>query len=104
MLRIVVGMGSCGVAAGAGRVKEALERAGAKPGITGCVGACYLEPIVDLYEGAELKRRLVGGTPLEFSRGDDVRRVTQIFNDRLGEAIRQYPEQYLWSHRRWRED
>ena len=25
MLRIVVGMGSCGVAAGAGRVKEALE-------------------------------------------------------------------------------
>lgn len=50
MLRIVVGMGSCGVAAGAGRVKDALERAGAKPGITGCVGACYLEPIVDLYE------------------------------------------------------
>ena len=38
------------------------------------------------------------------TRGDDVRRVTQIFNDRLGEAIRQYPEQYLWSHRRWRED
>ena len=58
MLRIVVGMGSCGVAAGAGRVKDALERAGAKPGITGCVGACYLEPIVDLYEGAELRRRL----------------------------------------------
>ena len=63
MLRIVVGMGSCGVAAGAGRVKEALERAGAKPGITGCVGACYLEPIVDLYEGAELKRRLVKVAP-----------------------------------------
>ena len=37
-------------------------------------------------------------------RGDDIRRVTQIFNDRLGEAIREYPEQYLWSHRRWRED
>ncbi len=63
MLRIVVGMGSCGVAAGAGRVKEALERAAAKPGITGCVGACYLEPIVDLYEGAELKRRLVKVAP-----------------------------------------
>ncbi len=53
---------------------------------------------------APYRYRLVGGTPLEFSRGDDVRRVTQIFNDRLGEAIRQYPEQYLWSHRRWRED
>ena len=53
---------------------------------------------------APYRYRLVGGTPLEFSRGDDVRRVTQIFNDRLGEAIREYPEQYLWSHRRWRED
>ena len=63
MLKVVVGMGSCGVAAGAGRVKEALERAGVKAGITGCVGACYLEPIVDIYEGAELKRRLVKVAP-----------------------------------------
>ena len=63
MFRIVVGMGSCGIAAGAGRVKEALERAGAKPGITGCVGACYLEPIVDLYDGATLVSRLVRVSP-----------------------------------------
>ena len=63
MLKVVVGMGSCGVAAGAGRVKEAIEAAGAKVGITGCVGACYLEPIVDIYDGAELRRRLVRVTP-----------------------------------------
>ena len=24
--------------------------------------------------------------------------------DRLEAAIRQYPEQYLWAHRRWRRD
>ena len=29
--------------------------------------------------------------------------ATQLLNDRLGEAIRKYPEQYLWAHRRWRE-
>ena len=67
MLKVVVGMGSCGVAAGAGRVKEAIEAAGAKVGITGCVGACYLEPIVDIYDGAELRRRLVRVTPEDAS-------------------------------------
>ena len=38
----------------------------------------------------------------EFSKGDDVAACAQLLNDRLGEAIRQYPEQYLWVHRRWR--
>ena len=28
----------------------------------------------------------------------------RMLNDRLEEAIRKYPEQYLWSHRRWRDD
>ena len=52
--RIVVGEGSCGLAAGAAAVYAALEEklTGDVPatlGITGCVGACYLEPIVDVY-------------------------------------------------------
>lgn len=46
--------------------------------------------------------RLVGGAPLTFSKDDDLAKCTQLLNDRLGEAIREYPEQYLWSHRRWR--
>lgn len=46
--------------------------------------------------------RLVGGDPLRFSRDDDLAKCTQLLNDRLGEAIRKYPEQYLWAHRRWR--
>ena len=52
--RIVVGQGSCGLAAGAGAVYSALEskltpEVNATLGITGCVGICYLEPIVDVY-------------------------------------------------------
>ncbi len=53
--RIVVGQGSCGLAAGAGAVYTALESkltadVNATLGITGCVGICYLEPIVDVYD------------------------------------------------------
>ncbi|MBQ6914493.1 MAG: lysophospholipid acyltransferase family protein [Kiritimatiellae bacterium] len=51
---------------------------------------------------APYRYRLVGGAPLRFSRGDDLAKCTQMLNDRLGEAIRRYPEQYLWVHRRWR--
>jgi lauroyl/myristoyl acyltransferase len=53
---------------------------------------------------APFKYRLVGGAPLEFSKSDDLLECTQLLNDRLGDAIRKYPEQYLWSHRRWRHD
>ena len=58
-MRIVVGEGSCGLAAGAGKVHAALEKCGAKVDITGCIGMCYLEPIVDLYDGDALTARLV---------------------------------------------
>lgn len=51
---------------------------------------------------APFRYRLVGGDPLRYEDGDTLEGFTQRLNDRLGEAIRQYPEQYLWSHRRWR--
>ena len=51
--RIVVGQGSCGLAAGAGAVYNALEAKlnaeVASLSIAGCIGICYLEPIVDVY-------------------------------------------------------
>ena len=50
------------------------------------------------------KYRAVGGAPLVFEKGTDRDKAAQILNDRLGEAIRRYPEQYLWMHRRWRDD
>ena len=59
-MKIVVGEGSCGIAAGAEKVRQALLKLdlnGAELTIAGCVGMCYLEPIVDIYEsGKELKR------------------------------------------------
>jgi len=59
-MRIVIGEGSCGIAAGAQKVRSALEALISEEiGSTGCIGMCYLEPIVDLYEGKQLLRRLV---------------------------------------------
>lgn len=59
-MRIVVGEGSCGIAAGAHKVYEALKKLGCvNLGITGCIGMCFLEPIVDIYDGDTLKKRLV---------------------------------------------
>ena len=58
-MRIVVGQGSCGIAAGAEKVRQALlneDLNGAELTIAGCIGMCYLEPIVDIYEGDEVKR------------------------------------------------
>lgn len=59
-MKIVVGQGSCGIAAGAGKVYERLESlikggslADAELSVTGCIGMCYLEPIVDIYIGDE---------------------------------------------------
>ena len=62
----------------------------------------YIGDISQLFDVKEY--RLVGGKPLRFSKADDKIAATQLLNDRLGEAIRKYPEQYLWAHRRWRHD
>jgi len=62
-LRIVIGEGSCGIASGAKKTEAALRErlAGdAAIGIAGCIGNCYLEPIVDVYEeGGGLAARYV---------------------------------------------
>ena len=62
MMKIVVGEGSCGIAAGAEKVRQALLKQdlnGAKLTIAGCIGMCYLEPIVDIYEDNQEVKRLV---------------------------------------------
>ena len=64
----------------------------------------YGSPIVvgSFVRVAPFRYRLVGGTPLRYSEELGREGFTQLLNDRLGEAVRRYPEQYLWSHRRWR--
>lgn len=66
-MKIVVGEGSCGIAAGAAKVYSAIEKliglTGSTLTVTGCIGMCFLEPIVDIYDGCELKKRLVKVRP-----------------------------------------
>ncbi len=68
-MRIVVGQGSCGIATGAKKTaiafEECLKEKGLdiKVGTTGCVGACYLEPIVDIYDDDEKLTRYVKVQP-----------------------------------------
>jgi len=55
-MKVVVGQGSCGVATGAKKTAAEFEKQIKEKGltipvdITGCVGNCYLEPIVDVYD------------------------------------------------------
>jgi len=49
-MRIVIGKGSCGMAAGAGKTEDIFKAEGFETGITGCIGMCYLEPVVDVYD------------------------------------------------------
>ncbi len=88
-MKVVIGQGSCGIATGAKKTSNAFEQLVAEKGLTdvvidktGCIGTCYLEPIVDVYndEGdletryvrvqpdkvAEIvEKHLIGKTPVE---------------------------------------
>lgn len=61
MKTVKVGQGSCGISAGAAKVYSALEaqNLNAKLTVTGCIGMCYLEPIVDVYDENNELTRLV---------------------------------------------
>ena len=68
-MKIAVGEGSCGIAAGAAAVYSAIEAKIAEKSckadlrVTGCVGMCFLEPIVDMYFDDGSFRRLVRVRP-----------------------------------------
>lgn len=59
-MKIAVGQGSCGIAAGAMKaydeLKNKLDLSKHELTVTGCIGMCYLEPIVDVYDNGELHR------------------------------------------------
>ena len=68
-MRLVIGKGSCGIAAGADKVSDAaLEYISSRSlnievGVTGCIGMCYLEPIVDIFKDNGEKTTYVKVTP-----------------------------------------
>lgn len=68
--RVVVGMATCGIAAGARPVLTALtDEVGRRQlthvsvGQTGCIGICQYEPVVEVYEPGKEKVTYVKVTP-----------------------------------------
>ena len=70
-IRIVVGMATCGIAAGARPVLNALVEEISANGLsdtatvtqTGCIGLCQYEPVIEVYEGGKEKVTYVKMTP-----------------------------------------
>ena len=55
--KVLVGMATCGMAAGAGKVMDAIEEelrlrnvSNVSISKTGCIGVCRLEPIIEVYD------------------------------------------------------
>ena len=74
-IRVVVGMATCGIAAGARPVLSAFLEEVAKRGLqhvtvtqTGCIGVCRLEPIAEVYVPGEEKVTYVKLTPEKVPR------------------------------------
>lgn len=87
-IRVAVGMATCGIAAGARPVLNALVEEVANRNLsdkvtvtqTGCIGMCRFEPIVEVFEGDKervtyikvtpekareiVEKHLIGGTPI----------------------------------------
>lgn len=72
MMKVVVGAGSCGIAAGAQKVYDALKVQNGDKAfsltVTGCNGMCFLEPIVDIYDEQNNLTRLVKVTAEDAER------------------------------------
>ncbi|MGN0732650.1 MAG: NADH-ubiquinone oxidoreductase-F iron-sulfur binding region domain-containing protein [Emergencia sp.] len=90
-MKVVIGQGSCGIASGAKKIeaefRNQLDERGVKDTAiekTGCIGTCYLEPIVDIYgDDGILQARYVKVQP-EF--------VSEIIDGHIigGKAIKEY--------------
>jgi NADP-reducing hydrogenase subunit HndB len=73
--RVVVGMATCGISAGARPVLKALVEEVNKRGLqgvivsqTGCIGICEYEPIVEVYRPGEEKVTYIKMTPEKVAR------------------------------------
>ncbi len=70
-IRVVVGMATCGIAAGARPVLNAFVEGVSSAGLadkvmvsqTGCIGVCQFEPVVEIYEAGKDKVTYIKMTP-----------------------------------------
>ena len=75
-IRVVVGMATCGIAAGARPVLASFVEEVAKEGLTekvtvtqtGCIGICQYEPVVEVFEDGKDKVTYVKMTPEKAQR------------------------------------
>ena len=74
-IRMVVGMATCGIAAGARPVLQRLTEEVTKRGLknvtvaqTGCIGICQYEPVVEVFENGKEKVTYVNMTPEKVAR------------------------------------
>ncbi len=65
-MKVIIGEGSCGIAAGAAKIYDYFAKHAkfAELSITGCIGMCYLEPIVDVVEGGKKRTYCKVGTDI----------------------------------------
>ena len=89
-IRVVVGMATCGIAAGARPVLQRLTEEVAKRGLknvtvaqTGCIGICQYEPVVEVFENGKEKVTYVKMTP---------EKAVRVVNDHLvnGNVVSEY--------------
>ena len=72
--RVIVGLGTCGIAAGAKAVVEAVIRAAEEMNLdvdvvrTGCIGMCEQEPLLDIQEAGSRQRITYGTVTPELAR------------------------------------
>ena len=89
-IRVVVGMATCGIAAGARPVLNAFTEEVAKRGLnnvmvtqTGCIGICQYEPVVEVYTNDGSKTTYVKMT---------AEKVARVVSDHLvnGNVVEEY--------------
>ena len=94
-IRVVVGMATCGIAAGARPVLAAFTEEVAKRNLqnvtvaqTGCIGICQYEPVVEVYEPGKEKVTYVKMSP---------EKVARIVSDHLvnGKAVAEFTKSAL---------
>ena len=103
-MKVVIGQGSCGVATGAKKTAAEFEKLIAEKNIkadvdiTGCVGTCYLEPIVDIYDDNGEMTRYVKVQP------DKVEKIVEehLMNDKVVEeqSISEEDKQFVEKQQR----
>ncbi len=105
-LVIKVGLASCGLAAGAGEVYEAILKHTKKNGIdaevkkTACIGMCFVEPLVEIYEVkkksityGDVTPENVGSIIDAFSKGKPIEENVIISNILKGSENKTYKKQ-----------